>query len=96
MLQQVNLGFHATEGTPLPPWVLELGASNPDIFFTDKSTTRSTDCLTWGIDDGAYTGHGCTEGVLLPAYSVCFAWVARVFLSMAAGGVFDEVVFLHD
>ncbi|GAV73054.1 Glyco_hydro_14 domain-containing protein/DUF822 domain-containing protein [Cephalotus follicularis] len=34
----------------LPQWILEIGKSNPDIFFTDREGRRNTECLSWGID----------------------------------------------
>lgn len=34
----------------LPQWVLEIGKSNQDIFFTDREGRRNTECLSWGID----------------------------------------------
>lgn len=34
----------------LPQWVLEIGKSNQDIFFTDREGRRNTECLSWGVD----------------------------------------------
>ncbi|KAM7261542.1 hypothetical protein ACFE04_020619 [Oxalis oulophora] len=34
----------------LPQWVIEIGKTNPDIFFTDREGRRNTECLSWGID----------------------------------------------
>ncbi|PIN14440.1 Beta-amylase [Handroanthus impetiginosus] len=34
----------------LPQWILEIGKSNQDIFFTDREGRRNTECLSWGID----------------------------------------------
>ncbi|XP_078152702.1 beta-amylase 2, chloroplastic-like isoform X2 [Carex rostrata] len=54
---QVVMSFHkcgANVGDDitinLPNWVLEIGSSNPDIYFTDKDGRRNTEYLTWGID----------------------------------------------
>eukprot|EP00271_Cylindrocystis_brebissonii_P005278 TRINITY_DN17244_c0_g1_i1.p1 TRINITY_DN17244_c0_g1~~TRINITY_DN17244_c0_g1_i1.p1 ORF type:complete len:547 (+),score=92.49 TRINITY_DN17244_c0_g1_i1:72-1712(+) len=54
---QVVMSFHQCGGNvgdnctiPIPEWVAELGKSNPDIFFTDKSGVRNPECLTWGVD----------------------------------------------
>lgn len=35
----------------LPSWVLDIGRQSPDIFYTDRSKHRNTDCLTLGIDN---------------------------------------------
>jgi len=35
---------------PLPSWVLTLGKSDPDIFFTDRLGNRYKDCLSLAID----------------------------------------------
>jgi beta-amylase len=35
----------------LPPWVLEVGEDNPDIFYTDASGLLSKDCLSTGCLD---------------------------------------------
>ncbi|XP_072968331.1 beta-amylase 2, chloroplastic [Typha angustifolia] len=55
---QVVMSFHECGGNvgddvniPLPHWVLEIGRSNPDIFFTDKEGRRNYECLSWGIDN---------------------------------------------
>ncbi|CAM6088063.1 unnamed protein product [Calypogeia fissa] len=54
---QVVMSFHQCGGNvgddvniPIPQWVLEIGKSNPDIFFTDRNGARNPECLTWGID----------------------------------------------
>ncbi|KAJ4728287.1 Beta-amylase [Melia azedarach] len=54
---QVVMSFHECGGNvgddvyiPLPQWVIEIGQSNPDIYFTDREGRRNTECLTWGID----------------------------------------------
>ncbi|XP_044367743.1 beta-amylase 2, chloroplastic isoform X1 [Triticum aestivum] len=54
---QVVMSFHECGGNvgddvsiPLPEWVIEIGKSNPDIYFTDREGRRNTECLSWGID----------------------------------------------
>ncbi|KAK4769213.1 hypothetical protein SAY86_027363 [Trapa natans] len=54
---QIALAFHEHLGcdgismpVSLPPWILEIGKENQDIFFTDQGGMRNTECLTWGID----------------------------------------------
>ncbi|KAM0899484.1 hypothetical protein ACQ4PT_021332 [Festuca glaucescens] len=54
---QVVMSFHECGGNvgddvsiPLPDWVIEIGKSNPDIYFTDREGRRNTECLSWGID----------------------------------------------
>lgn len=34
----------------LPQWVMEIGKSDQDIFFTDHEGRRNTECLSWGVD----------------------------------------------
>ncbi|KAL0330979.1 UNVERIFIED_CONTAM: Beta-amylase 8 [Sesamum angustifolium] len=57
MKLQVIMAFHEYGGhdsggifISLPQWVLEIGKSNQDIFFTDREGRRNTECLSWGID----------------------------------------------
>ncbi|EFA86518.1 predicted protein [Heterostelium album PN500] len=54
---KVTLSFHQCGGNvgdtcniPLPPWVLSVGKSNPDIFYTDQSLNRDEEYLSCGID----------------------------------------------
>ncbi|CAN0824766.1 Beta-amylase 2, chloroplastic [Linum grandiflorum] len=54
---QVVMSFHECGGNvgddtfvPLPRWVIEIGETNPDIYFTDREGRRNNECLTWGID----------------------------------------------
>lgn len=51
------MSFHECGGNigddvyiPLPQWVIEIGQSNPDIYFTDREGRRNFECLTWGVD----------------------------------------------
>lgn len=57
MKLQVVMAFHEYGGPDtggifisLPQWVLEIGKSNQDIFFTDREGRRNSECLSWGID----------------------------------------------
>ncbi|WOL15108.1 hypothetical protein Cni_G23889 [Canna indica] len=36
---------------PLPPWILEIGVSIPDIYYTNKRGTRNQEYLTIGVDN---------------------------------------------
>nr|GEU72659.1 inactive beta-amylase 9 [Tanacetum cinerariifolium] len=49
----VSLCFHASkeENIPLPKWIREVGESQPDIFFADRSGKRYKECLSFGVDD---------------------------------------------
>ncbi|CAA2984505.1 beta-amylase 8 [Olea europaea subsp. europaea] len=54
---QVVMSFHEYGGNDsggiyitLPQWVLEIGKSNQDIYFTDREGRRNTECLSWSID----------------------------------------------
>lgn len=55
---QAVMSFHAAGGNvgdtcivSLPPWVLDAGARNPDIFFTDEDGVRNFECLSLGCDE---------------------------------------------
>ncbi|XP_027164656.1 inactive beta-amylase 9 [Coffea eugenioides] len=49
----VSLCFHACKESrvPLPEWVSQIGESQPDIYFTDRSGQRCKDCLSLSVDD---------------------------------------------
>ncbi|GLT99204.1 hypothetical protein SLE2022_166570 [Rubroshorea leprosula] len=49
----VSLCFHGSKQPkiPLPNWVTQIGASQPDMFFTDRSGQRYKDCLSLAVDD---------------------------------------------
>ncbi|EGG18434.1 hypothetical protein DFA_03928 [Cavenderia fasciculata] len=60
---KVTLSFHQCGGNvgdqcdiPLPPWVINYGQSNPDIFYTDQSGNRDQEYLSSGIDNEALFG----------------------------------------
>ena len=52
---QAIMSFHnCVEGTvniPMPPWILEVGKSNPDIYYTNRRGTRNHEYLTIGVDN---------------------------------------------
>ena len=57
---QAMMSFHAAGGNvgdtctiPLPPWVLDAGAADPDIFYTDRAGHRNRECLSLGCDSAA-------------------------------------------
>lgn len=52
-----TMSFHAAGGNvgdtcyiPLPPWVLDAGEEEPDIFYTDAAGYRNRECLSLGAD----------------------------------------------
>lgn len=56
---RVHFCFHASGSISLPPWVLEDGARNPDLFFADRGYVRHLDCLSFGIDERACLPAAC-------------------------------------
>lgn len=55
---QAIMSFHQCGGNvgdsvniPLPSWILKIGESNPDIFYTNRSGTRNKEYLTLGVDN---------------------------------------------
>lgn len=60
---QVIMSFHQCGGNvgdvvniPLPAWVLDIGESNPDIFYTNRSGNRNNEYLTCGVDNKPFFG----------------------------------------
>lgn len=60
---KVIMSFHQCGGNvgdtcdiPLPPWVLSVGDSNPDIFYTDSQGNRDKEYLSSGVDHEALFG----------------------------------------
>lgn len=49
---KVSFCFHGDDRHALPAWVLQVGKDCPDIFYTDRAGTRSTECLSLGVDHG--------------------------------------------
>ncbi|KAK7257504.1 hypothetical protein RIF29_31528 [Crotalaria pallida] len=55
---QAIMSFHQCGGNvgdvvniPLPQWVLDIGESDPDIFYTNRSGTRDKEYLSIGVDN---------------------------------------------
>ncbi|KAG5020987.1 hypothetical protein AAZX31_06G281900 [Glycine max] len=55
---QAIMSFHQCGGNvgdivniPIPQWVLDIGESNHDIFYTNRSGTRNKEYLTVGVDN---------------------------------------------
>ncbi|XP_052206398.1 beta-amylase isoform X3 [Diospyros lotus] len=55
---QAIMSFHQCGGNvgdavniPLPRWILEVGESDPDIFFTNRTGNRNKEYLTIGVDN---------------------------------------------
>lgn len=55
---QAVMSFHAAGNNvgdichiPLPPFVLEVGRQNPDIFYRDREGRVNEECLSLGCDD---------------------------------------------
>lgn len=55
---QAIMSFHQCGGNvgdvvtiPIPQWVLDIGESDPDIFYTNRSGTRDNEYLTNGVDN---------------------------------------------
>ncbi|CAI0550482.1 unnamed protein product [Linum tenue] len=54
---QAIMSFHQCGGNvgdnvfiPLPPWVLKVGETNPDIFYTNRGGVRNKEYLSLGVD----------------------------------------------
>ncbi|RRT81951.1 hypothetical protein B296_00002490, partial [Ensete ventricosum] len=53
---QAIMSFHncvegSTVNIPMPPWILEVGKSNPDIYYTNRRGARNQEYLTVGVDN---------------------------------------------
>ncbi|KAK7312747.1 hypothetical protein VNO77_36842 [Canavalia gladiata] len=55
---QAIMSFHQCGGNvgdvvniPIPQWVLDIGQSDPDIFYTNRSGSRNKEYLTLGVDN---------------------------------------------
>lgn len=55
---QAIMSFHQCGGNvgdsvtiPIPPWVLSVGESNPDIFYTTRSGERDKEYISLGVDN---------------------------------------------
>ncbi|KAF7823104.1 beta-amylase-like isoform X2 [Senna tora] len=59
---QAIMSFHQCGDSifiPLPDWVLQIGESNPDVFYTNNKGKRNKEYLSIGVDDVAVF-HGRT------------------------------------
>ena len=60
---QAIMSFHQCGGNvgdvvniPLPQWVLDVGESDPDIFYTNRTGNRNKEYLTIGVDNQSLFG----------------------------------------
>ncbi|KAF3577711.1 hypothetical protein DY000_02029810 [Brassica cretica] len=66
---QAIMSFHRCGGNigddvniPLPKWVLEIGETNPDIFYTNKIGNRNEECLSLSVDNlSLFSGRTAVE-----------------------------------
>ncbi|CAM8881288.1 unnamed protein product [Rhodiola kirilowii] len=72
------MSFHQCGGNigdgvsiPLPGWVLQIGESDPDVFYTDKSGNRNKEYLTIGVDNKPVF-HGRTSVEMYSDYMKSF------------------------
>ncbi|RDX77647.1 Beta-amylase, partial [Mucuna pruriens] len=56
---------------PLPKWVLEIGKSNPDIFYTNHKGVTNKECISIGVDNQPLF-HGRTPIELYTDYMTSF------------------------
>lgn len=82
--------FNSAEGSELPSWIHDIGESQPDVWFTDKSGTRCTDCLSIGIDDIPCL-HGRTP---IQVYRDFMQSFKHTFSSYLNGSITDLVIGL--
>ncbi|KAI4334074.1 hypothetical protein L6164_018811 [Bauhinia variegata] len=75
---QAIMSFHQCGGNvgdsvfiPLPKWVVEIGESDPDIFYTNQSGNRNKEYLTIGVDNKPLF-HGRTAIQLYSDYMKSF------------------------
>lgn len=76
---QAIMSFHQCGGNvgdvvniPIPQWVRDIGESDPDIFYTNRSGTRDKEYLTNGVDHKSLF-HGRTAiQVNLPISTIYF------------------------
>lgn len=90
---QAIMSFHRCGGNvgdivtiPLPQWVLDIGASNPDIFYTNRSGTRDDEYLSLGVDNEPLF-HGRTAVQIYSDYMKSFRENMSDFLD--AGVIVD-------
>ncbi|VAI11713.1 unnamed protein product [Triticum turgidum subsp. durum] len=76
---------------PIPQWVRDVGASDPDIFYTDQHGTRNIEYLTLGVDDQPLF-HGRSAVQMYADYMASFRDNMKEFLD--AGVIVDIEVGL--
>lgn len=70
---QAIMSFHQCGGNvgdvvniPLPQWVLDIGESDPDVFYTNRSGNRNKEYLSLGVDnEPLFYGRTAVEVILL-------------------------------
>ena len=70
---QAIMSFHQCGGNvgdvvniPLPQWVLDIGESDPDVFYTNRSGNRNKEYLSLGVDNEPLcSGRTAVEVILL-------------------------------
>ncbi|OMO60195.1 Glycoside hydrolase, family 14B, plant [Corchorus capsularis] len=95
---QAIMSFHKCGGNvgdevtiPLPKWVLEIGETDPDIFYTNLKGNRNEECLTLGVDNQPLF-HGRTTIQMYSDYMKSFRENMSDFLE--AGLIIDIEVGL--
>ncbi|KAL9232588.1 hypothetical protein vseg_007685 [Gypsophila vaccaria] len=95
---QAIMSFHQCGGNvgdavsiPLPQWVLNVGNSNPDIFYTNRSGTRNREYITLGADNEPLVG-GRSAVQMYSDYMTSFRQNMKDFLD--AGVITDIEVGL--
>ncbi|VAH29292.1 unnamed protein product [Triticum turgidum subsp. durum] len=95
---QAIMSFHQCGGNvgdivniPIPQWVRDVGATDPDIFYTNRGGTRNIEYLTLGVDDQPLF-HGRTAVQMYADYMTSFRENMKKFLD--AGTIVDIEVGL--
>ncbi|KQK15872.1 hypothetical protein BRADI_1g25440v3 [Brachypodium distachyon] len=95
---QAIMSFHQCGGNvgdvvniPIPQWVRDIGATDPDIFCTNRSGKRNIEYLTLGVDDQPLF-HGRTAIQMYTDYMASFRENMKEFLN--AGVIVDIEVGL--
>ncbi|KAF8410943.1 hypothetical protein HHK36_003480 [Tetracentron sinense] len=72
---------------PLPQWVLEIGESDPDIFYTNRSGNRDIEYLTIGVDNQPlFSGRTATQ-----VYSDYMKSFRENMSDFLAGGLITDI-----
>jgi len=72
---------------PLPPWVLQIGKQNPDIFYRDREGGVDEEYLSLGVD-GLPLFHGRTA---LQIYADFFTSLANTFTNYLKKGTINQI-----